>query len=137
MAAEKTPELRVSAAILVHDGHILCMQRGPSRYSYIAYKYEFPGGKVEPGESFEQALARELMEEMGIELPVSPEQHYMTIEHTYPDFTITLRSYLCPVEDRTFERLEHLDHKWLPRERLFELDWVPADYPIVERLATR
>lgn len=100
--------IKVTAAVLVHDNEILCMQRGPSKYDYIAYKYEFPGGKVEEGETDEASLMRELREEMVC--------------------------YLCPVEERTFTRKEHIAHQWLPAHRLGELDWAEADKPIVEKL---
>ena len=114
--------LTVAAAIPTNGGEILCMQRKASKYEYISYKFEFPGGKVEPGESFEAALSRELMEEMELELAVSPDQFFMTIEHAYPDFSITMHCYLCPVDHRIFTRNDHHFHVWLKPQDLMSLD---------------
>jgi 8-oxo-dGTP diphosphatase len=126
--------LIVTAAILIENGEILCMQRRESKYSYISYKYEFPGGKVEDGETFEQGLSRELKEEMNIDINIKPEHFFMTIEHEYPDFSITMHSYLCPVSNRSFTRKEHNDHVWLKPQELDTLDWAPADIPIMKKL---
>jgi 8-oxo-dGTP diphosphatase len=126
--------LIVTAAILIENGEILCMQRSESKYSYISYKYEFPGGKVEDGETFEQGLSRELKEEMNIDVNIKPEHFFMTIEHDYPDFSITMHSYLCPVSNRSFTRKEHNDHVWLKPYELDTLDWAPADIPIMKKL---
>ena len=124
----------VTAAVLINSGEILCMQRGPSKYEYVAYKYEFPGGKVEKSESHEACLQRELMEELGIVVEIKPEQFLMTVEHCYPDFTITMHTYICPVNTRKFTMHEHKDFKWLPKEKISVLDWVDADKPIVKSL---
>ncbi len=126
--------IEVVAAILVCGGEILCMQRGPSRYPYLAGRYEFPGGKTEPGESRPQALARELEEELGISVPVGEADFFMTVRHVYPDFDITLHSFLCDVSDRHFSRREHIGHRWIPADGLACLEWAAADLPIVERL---
>ena len=124
----------VTAAVLTHENKYLCMQRGPSKYDYVSYKYEFPGGKVEAGESNEDGLSRELMEEMKIQVSVKPEYFFHTVTHKYPDFKITMHSYLCPVESKEFTLIEHVDYKWLNKEDLLSLDWAPADVPIVEKL---
>jgi 8-oxo-dGTP diphosphatase len=124
----------VTAAILTNNNEILCMQRSNSKYEYIAYKFEFPGGKVEDFETYEEALSRELKEEMDLDISVSKEQFYMTVTHEYLDFTITMHSYLCQVKTRKFELKEHESFVWLKREDLMKLDWAPADIPIVEKL---
>lgn len=126
--------LTVTAAILIEKNEILCMQRGPGKYPYISYKYEFPGGKLEPGESHEECLRRELQEEMDIHVDVKPEHFFMTVDYTYDDFSITMHSYLCPVQSRHFVRKEHVDHKWMPAKELHTLDWAPADIPIMKKL---
>ena len=126
--------LIVTAAILIEGDEILCMQRGAGKYDYISYKYEFPGGKVEPGENFEEGLRRELQEEMEIDIDIKPENFFMTIEHQYPDFAITMHSFLCPVNDRRFTRKEHHHHVWLKPNQLDSLDWAPADIPIMKKL---
>ncbi|WP_230977042.1 (deoxy)nucleoside triphosphate pyrophosphohydrolase [Proteiniclasticum sediminis] len=126
--------IEVVAAILVHDGKILCMQRDAAKYDYIAYKYEFPGGKIERGETRSQALMRELREEMDLQLNIAEEQYFMSIDHTYPDFRIVMHSYLIPVETPTFTLKEHLSFCWLQPAALSQLDWAPADYPLVDQL---
>ena len=126
--------LQVVAAILMYDGQILGMQRGPAQQDYIAYKYEFPGGKIEVGESRTEALMRELREEMNIELKITENDYFMTINHTYPDFALTMHSYICQLDTREFVRREHVNHQWVYPQDLNTLDWAPADYPIVERL---
>ncbi|MBU4540944.1 MAG: (deoxy)nucleoside triphosphate pyrophosphohydrolase [Firmicutes bacterium] len=125
---------QVAAAIITYQNKILCMQRSESSYSYLSYKYEFPGGKIEAGETVEAALSRELQEEMALAVTVKPENFFMTINHHYPDFSIEMHSYIIPVDNQAFERLEHHHHCWLIAARLKELDWAPADIPIVERL---
>jgi len=122
------------AAIIIYQNKILCMQRGKGKYDYISYKYEFPGGKMEAGETRTEALERELREEMALEVKVKDEDYYMSIEYAYPDFTVTMHIFICRVESQVFEIKEHIDHKWLTREALMTLDWVPADMPIIKRL---
>lgn len=124
----------VVAAIIVYENKILCMQRPKGKYEYVSYKYEFPGGKVELGESKVEALKRELKEEMDINITVREEDFFMTVEHTYPDFEIIMHSYICRVDNKNFVRKEHVDHKWLTVDGLADLDWAAADIPIVRRL---
>jgi len=125
---------QVAAAIIINNGEILCMQRDKSKYDYISYKYEFPGGKIENGESRVQALMRELMEEMDFHVFIEPEDYFMTVEYEYPDFAITMHSYICKVQSREFKRKEHISHVWLKPSELDTLDWAAADLPIVKRL---
>lgn len=82
--------LEVVAAILIYQGKILCMQRGEGKYAYVSKKFEFPGGKIEPGEAKHAALERELREEMAIQVTIKESDLYMTINHEYPDFTLTM-----------------------------------------------
>ncbi|TYQ14580.1 UNVERIFIED_CONTAM: 8-oxo-dGTP diphosphatase [Acetivibrio alkalicellulosi] len=124
----------VTAAILVNNHEILCMQRGISKYDYISYKFEFPGGKVEKGETREESLKRELVEELGLFVEVKPENHFVTVEHTYPDFMITMHSYICYTPNRKINRKEHISEIWLKTSNLSSLDWAEADIPIVNRL---
>ncbi|MDI9413506.1 MAG: (deoxy)nucleoside triphosphate pyrophosphohydrolase [Bacillota bacterium] len=126
--------LIVTAAIIINNNQILCMQRGEGKYDYIANKFEFPGGKLDDGETYEEGLARELMEEMDITVDVKPEDYFMTLEHSYPDFHITLRSYICHVDSREFKLKEHISFKWLDIKDLKTVEWPAADYPIIDKL---
>ena len=126
--------LEVVAAIIINNSEILCMQRNISKYDYVSYKYEFPGGKLERHESQVQALRRELSEEMSLNTVITQKDYFMTVEHTYPDFSITMHSYICKVENRDFTRHEHISHTWLKVDSIDSLDWAAADLPIVNRL---
>ncbi|NOH79505.1 (deoxy)nucleoside triphosphate pyrophosphohydrolase [Vibrio sp. RE86] len=125
-------KIEVVAAVIKHEGKTLCVQRGPSKLAYIHKKFEFPGGKVEPGEKLDSAIKRELKEEL--HLIVEHAEYFMTVEHTYPDFHITMHAYLCPVENQKIVLTEHIDAQWLNCEELPSLDWAEADVPIVEKL---
>jgi 8-oxo-dGTP diphosphatase len=127
-------KIHVVAAVIVSEGEILCMQRGSEKYDYLSYKFEFPGGKVEPGENRSDALSRELEEELGLDVDVSEDDFFMTVSHMYPDFEISMDSFVCRVSSRQFEKNVHHDHRWMKREDLRELDWAPADMPIVDNL---
>ena len=124
----------VVAAVVCHDGKYLCMQKGKTKFEYTSYKWEFPGGKIEPGETPQQALARELMEEM--EYLVEVGEELVTVNHEYPDFSITMTAFLCtPKGDANgFRRREHSDSKWCSQEELKGLDWAAADVGIVRIL---
>ena len=126
--------LEVVAAIIKYNDLILCMQRPVGKFDYVSLKFEFPGGKVEPGETNSQALMRELREEMAMKTDITEDDYFMTVTHQYPDFEITMHSFICSVESQEFIRKEHVDHKWLPVEELNTLDWAPADQPIVNAL---
>jgi len=127
-------QLTVTAAILINNNQILCMQRDKAKYDYISYKFEFPGGKLEEGETNEKCLSRELAEEMGIEIEIKDTNYFMTIEHNYPDFSIKMHSYIIVVPSRNFIMKEHIDAKWLNANELESLDWAEADKPIVKEL---
>lgn len=127
--------LNVVAAIMTYNKQILCMQRNKAEQAYISYKYEFPGGKIEPGETEPEALMRELKEEMNLSVEISDDDFFCTVHHRYPDFELTLHTYICCLDSPEFDRKEHIDHKWVHLDELKSLDWAEADWPIVERLA--
>lgn len=127
-------KLEVVAAILVYKDKILCMQKGTTKYDYISLKYEFPGGKVEHGESWTGALRRELQEEMDITLDISEDNHFMSVYHEYPDFAINLHCYQCHVYTDVFAMKDHVCYRWVDRNDLGSLEWAPADYPIIQKL---
>lgn len=124
---------QVVAAVIEHEGQILCMQRGKTRFAYTSYKFEFPGGKIEPNETAQEALKRELMEEMNY--PIEVKQSILVVYHAYPDFEITMQAFLCGVENRHFHLNEHIAYRWLEKEKLKSLDWADADVPVVEAVA--
>lgn len=124
--------VEVVAGIVINEGKILCTQRGQSKFSYISEKYEFPGGKIEPHETNETALIRELREEL--KMTVEVKQRFITINHEYPDFRITMHAYICHTDSREYTLTEHLEALWLGIEQLGSLDWAAADVPIVEEL---
>lgn len=119
----------VVAAVVEVDGRVLCMQRGVTRYPYTSHLWEFPGGKIEPGETPEQALHRELMEEM--ELDVQVHELLATVTHDYPDFTITLAAYRCTAPTQAFVMREHAASRWLPWAELATLPWCAADERLI------
>jgi 8-oxo-dGTP diphosphatase len=125
-------KIEVVAAIVLYDDLILCVQRPESSLEYISKKFEFPGGKVEVGESFEQALRRELIEELN--LIVDIKSHYLTVVHQYPDFELTMHSFICESNTPNVTLNEHLEFKWLSINNLLDLDWAQADIPIVNKL---
>lgn len=130
----KMKSIIVTAAILTNEDQYLCMQRSDNKLEYLAYKYEFPGGKLEIGESPEDCLMREIHEEMGIEVEITKEDFFMTIDYTYPDFIIEMHCYMCPVKTREFELKEHESFVWLSKDDLMALDWAAADIPAVEKI---
>lgn len=119
----------VVAAVVEVDGKVLCMQRGETRYSYTSHLWEFPGGKIEPGETPQQAVHRELLEEM--DLAVTVHELLATVIHDYPDFTITLAAYRCTAATTSFTMREHAASRWLPWSELPSLDWCAADEKLV------
>lgn len=127
----------VVAAVIQYENKILCMQRGKAKFEYVSYKYEFPGGKVEVGEENHIALSRELREEMDLDVTIRGKDYLLTVDHSYPDFAITMHAYLCKVEKPDFVMKEHIDFKWLTAGELYTLDWAEADKPIVEFLQDR
>ncbi len=125
-------ELKVAAACIVNaKGEVLCVKRGASKFASTAYKWEFPGGKIELGETAEQAAVREVSEELGLQVQVlglGP-----VVSHTYPEFHITLEAVLCaPEDDAALITLhEHTDAAWVAADKLWQYDFAAADMPIL------
>ena len=123
-------QIEVVAAIIHDDqGRIFATQRG-----YGDYKdwWEFPGGKMEAGETPEEALRREIWEEL--ETLIVVERLVETVEWDYPQFHLTMHCYLCHVESGHLELKEHEAAKWLNRDELESVRWLPADWEIVRKL---
>ncbi len=119
----------VVAAAIRHNDKILCMQRGKTKFDYTAYKWEFPGGKIEEGETPQEAIKREIMEEMDMAIRVG--DTICTVENTYPDFSITMQVFWCDVDSTNFDLKEHHAFKWLLVGELPSLDWAEADRKVV------
>ena len=122
----------VVAAVIFREGKVLCVQRAEHAREYISLKWEFPGGKVEVGESRKKALVREIEEELAT--VIHELQYLMTVEHSYPDFHLTMHAYTSALKAGEVELREHLGLKWLAVEELDQLDWAAADVPVLERL---
>ena len=120
--------VRVAAALLFENGKIFATKRGDSPYPYVAHKYEFPGGKIEEGERGEDAVKRELQEEL--DLDVSVGGLYASLTFEYPDFIITLFVYEC-TRNSEFILKEHEGYAWLAPSELNEEEWAPADADII------
>jgi 8-oxo-dGTP diphosphatase len=128
-------KVEVVAAVIEHQGKILAVRRGVSKLPYISQKWEFPGGKMEAGETEEQTIVREIKEELHMD--IHPKEKLLTVEHTYPDFHLTMHTYLCEAETSTPTLTEHTAYKWLSLAELDQLDWAGADIPIVSALKDR
>ncbi len=124
--------VEVVAAVIIHDDKILCVQRGVNKYDYISMKYEFPGGKLEKGETKIDCIKREILEELNMKIEVKYD--FLTVKHEYPDFMIEMHSFICNVRTNELVLTEHIDFKWLDKKDLNKLDWAEADIPIVNKL---
>ena len=124
--------IKVVAAVILQEGKVLCVQRAEHEKEYVSLKWEFPGGKVEVGESREEALVREIREELSVDIEVL--EFFMTVEHTYPDFHLTMHVFKCALQSGEIVLNEHVDMKWLSMEELGSLDWAAADVPVVKSL---
>ena len=124
--------MEVVAAVIFRKGKVLCVQRAEHEKEYVSLKWEFPGGKVEVGESREEALVREIEEELVTE--IHELQYLTTVEHSYPDFHLTMHAYTCALKAGEVTLKEHVAAKWLAVEEIDQLDWAAADVPVVEYL---
>lgn len=124
---EKTVE--VVAAIIIEKNLVYATQRG---YGEFKDGWEFPGGKVEVGEKPEDAIVREIKEELATDIAV--ENFICTVNYDYPMFHLTMHCYLCRVIKGNLELLEHEDAQWLGKDQLDSVDWLPADVLVVEKM---
>jgi 8-oxo-dGTP diphosphatase len=120
--------IHVACAIIELGGKVLCTQRSESMS--LPLKWEFPGGKIDEGESPEECLRRELHEELGIEASVGQALPIST--HHYPSFSVTLYPFICEIISGEITLHEHRAMVWLPIEELHTLDWAEADWPIIK-----
>jgi len=121
--------IQVSAAIIKRSNEICVACRG---YGDFKDMWEFPGGKIEPGETREEALIREIKEELELDIKIS--KYITTIDYDYPNFHLTMHCFLCEVYGGKLRLNAHNKVRWVPLDELDKLNWVPADVFVVERL---
>ena len=121
--------IEVVAAIIIKDGQVFATQRG---YGEWQGWWEFPGGKIEPGETPEAALTREIQEELNAGITVG--DLLQTIEWDYPAFHLTMRCYLCALNSDQLQLNEHSASAWLTKETLTTVKWLPADLGLLDEI---
>lgn len=122
-------QIEVVAAVIRRDGRVFATQRG---YGDWKGWWEFPGGKIEQGETPEEALRREIREELQAEISV--DEFLCTVEYDYPKFYLTMHCYFCSLLSETFHLNEHEAAQWLQTDELDSVRWLPADVMVVEEL---
>lgn len=121
--------INVVAAVIIDDNRIFATQRG---YGQWKDWWEFPGGKIESGESPEEALRREIREELATEIIVG--DLLTTVEYDYPDFHLSMQCFLCKTASGNLTLLEHEDARWLTKDELDSVNWLPADKNVIALL---
>lgn len=121
--------INVVAAIIIKDNKIFATQRG---YGEFKDGWEFPGGKVELGEAPENAIVRDIKEELDTVIEVI--EYFDTVEYDYPNFHLSMKCYICTVVSGKLELLEHEAAKWLDKDSLDSVAWLPADLGLVDKL---
>ena len=121
--------IRVAAAIILHEGTVFATQRGYGKWKDW---WEFPGGKIEENETPQEALVREIREELDTEIAVG--DLFDTVEYDYPDFHLSMKCYICTVVSGNLVLKEHEAARWLNRENLDSVDWLPAGLDLIRKL---
>lgn len=122
--------INVVAAVIMKEGKVFATQRG---YGEFKDGWEFPGGKVEAGESPEEALCREICEELEVEVNVG--DLIDTIEYDYPAFHLSMKCYACTIAGGSLHLLEHEAARWLSADLLDSVAWLPADITLIPKIA--
>ena len=122
--------IEVVAAIIIKEGHVFATQRG---YGEWQGWWEFPGGKMEAGESPQEALRREIREELDAEISVG--DFLETVEWDYPNFHLTMHCFVCSLVSESLRLNEHEAAAWLSRETLRSVKWLPADEILLDKIA--
>ncbi len=123
--------IAVVAALIVRDGRLMIAQRPAGKH--MAGKWEFPGGKIEKGETPEHALERELLEELGVKTRTG--RIYHAIHHTYPEKDVLLLFYRSRLIEGEPKPIEEADIRWIKEDELHGFDWAEADHPLIELIA--
>ena len=126
---EERRKIQVVAAIIIENGKLYTTQRG---YGEFKDGWEFPGGKMEMGETKEEALTRELREEL--ELKVEVGKLVKTIEYDYPKFHLTMHCLLTKIKEGKPNLLEHEDARWVTKNEIDSVNWLPADLEVIEEV---
>ena len=121
--------IKVVAAIIINNGKVFATQRG---YGEFKDGWEFPGGKIEIGETPEQALVREIQEELDTKINVK--EKIDTVEYDYPNFHLSMDCFICNVIKGNLILKEHESAKWLTKDELYSVDWLPADKGLIEKI---
>ena len=121
--------IKVVAAIIIDNGKVFATQRG---YGEFKDGWEFPGGKVEEGETPQEALVREIKEELDAEIEVG--ELLDTVEYDYPKFHLSMDCFICKIKSGDLVLKEHEAAKWLTKETLDSVEWLPADEGVVEKI---
>ena len=119
----------VVAAMILHEGKVLATQRG---YGDMAGGWEFPGGKIEPGETPEEALVREIQEEL--EVVIGVDDLLMVVDYDYETFHLHMHCFLCHVASGNLELHEHMAARWLDADTIDSVDWLPADEEVIQAI---
>ena len=122
--------IEVVAAIIKKDDKIFATQRG---YGDFKDGWEFPGGKIEQGETPQEALAREIKEELDADIKVG--DLVTTVEYDYPNFHLTMHCFMCELISDEITLIEHEAARWLTKDQLDEVEWLPADVEVVSKLS--
>lgn len=121
--------IRVVAAIIIDNKKVFATQRG---YGEFKDGWEFPGGKIEPGESPEDAIVREIKEELDVEVEVI--ELLDTVEYDYPKFHLSMDCFICKVKSGDLVLKEHEAAAWLTKNILYSVDWLPADRGLIGKI---
>ena len=124
--------IEVVAAIIRRKGEVFATQRG---YGDWKDWWEFPGGKMEPGETPEEALTREIREELSADINV--DEFLCTVEYDYPKFHLTMHCFLCSLLTEAMHLNEHEAARWLRKDELEIVGWLPADRVVIEKLKVK
>ena len=122
-------EVEVSAAIIIKDNKIFITQRGYGEFKDL---WEFPGGKLESGETKEECIIREIKEELDANIIVL--SFLSTIKYQYQTFNLTMHNFICALKDDHMILKEHEAAKWLTKETLYSVEWLPADLGLIETI---